>query len=110
MSISANAAITAGTAGLVLTLFVVINEGGSKILYPKLVGKALGLHTVLVLFVLFAGLEIGGIVGVLFAAPVTALAIVAVVHLYRLWQELPDTLLAGVASADEEAAKHEALP
>ncbi len=97
-------------AGLVVLLFVVINEAGSKILYPKLVGKALGLHTVLVLFVLFAGLEIGGIVGVLFAAPVTALAIVAVVHLYRLWQDLPDTLLAGVARVEGQEAEHEPLP
>jgi len=97
-------------AGLVVLLFVVINEAGSKILYPKLVGKALGLHTVLVLFVLFAGLETGGIVGVLFAAPVTALAIVAVVHLYRLWQDLPDTLLARVAQVEGQEAEHEPLP
>ena len=97
-------------AALVLALFVIINEGGSKILYPKLVGKALGLHTVLVLFVLFAGLEIGGIVGVLFAAPVTALAIVTVVHLYRLWQDLPDAPLAGVARVEGKEAKHEPLP
>lgn len=98
------------SAVLVLVLFVIINEGGSKILYPKLVGKALGLHTVLVLFVLFAGLEIDGIVGVLFAAPITALVIVAVVHLYRLWQDLPDTLLSAVAKADGRQAKHEPLP
>ena len=97
-------------AGLVVLLFVIINEGGSKVLYPKLVGKALGLHTVLVLFVLFAGLEIGGIVGVLFAAPVTALAIVTIVHLYRLWQDLPDTLLAGVARVEGREAKQEPLP
>ncbi len=84
----------------VIVLFVVINEAGSKILYPKLVGSALGLHTVLVLFVLFAGLEIDGIVGVLFAAPITALAIVTMVHLYRFWQELPDGLLSVVAKAE----------
>lgn len=83
---------------LVVVLFVLINEGGSKILYPRLVGSALGLHTVLVLFVLFAGLEVGGIVGVLFAAPVTALAIVTIVHLYRFWQDLPDDLLSNAAT------------
>lgn len=87
-------------AVLVIVLFVIINEGGSKILYPKLVGSALGLHTVLVLFVLFAGLEIDGIVGVLFAAPVTALAIVTLVHLYRFWQELPDNLLADAVKTE----------
>ena len=98
------------SAVLVLVLFVVINEAGSKILYPKLVGAALGLHTVVVLFVLFAGLEIDGIVGVLFAAPVTALAIVTIVHLYRYWQDLPDTLLANVARREGQAMKHVPLP
>lgn len=87
-------------AALVVGLFVLINEGGSKILYPKLVGSALGLHTVLVLFVLFAGLELSGIVGVLFAAPIAALVIVSLVHLYRFWQDLPDGLLAGVAERE----------
>ncbi len=87
-------------AVLILLWFIVINEAGSKILYPKLVGSALGLHEVLVLFVLFAGLEINGIVGVLFAAPVTAIAIVSVVHLYRLWQDLPDSLLSNTARRD----------
>ncbi len=88
------------SAVAVLVLFIVINEGGSKILYPKLVGQALGLHEVLVLFVLFAGLEIDGIVGTLFAAPVAALAIVTIVHLYRLWMGLPEDALANVAKRD----------
>jgi len=93
-------------AVVVLVYFILINEIGSKILYPKLVGAALGLHEVLVLFVLFAGLEINGIVGVLFAAPLTALAIVTVVHLYRFWQDLPDHLLS--ADTRREARKAEA--
>ena len=84
----------------VIAWFILINEAGSKVLYPKLVGAALGLHEVLVLFVLFAGLEINGIVGVLFAAPVAAIAIVTVVHLYRFWQDLPDSLLSNVARSD----------
>jgi predicted PurR-regulated permease PerM len=86
----------------VAILFVVINEAGSKIFYPKLVGKALNLHEVVVLFVLFAGLEIGGIVGTLFAAPVAALAVVTVVHLYRLWQRLPEESLAESADRKDE--------
>src|SRR5439155_7259085 len=35
----------------VVALFFVVNEAGSKILYPRLVGSATGLHEVLVLFV-----------------------------------------------------------
>lgn len=87
-------------AALILAWFIFINEAGGKILYPRLVGSALGLHEVLVLFVLFAGLELDGIIGTLFAAPVTALAIVTVVHLYRYWQGLPDTLLSNTARRD----------
>ena len=82
-----------GAAVAVVVLFVLINEIGGKVLYPKLVGSALGLHEVVVLFVLFAGLEINGIVGTLFAAPVAALVIVSVVHLYRLWTDMPDSLI-----------------
>ena len=89
-----------GAAIAVVILFVVINEVGGKVLYPKLVGSALGLHEVLVLFVLFAGLEINGIVGTLFAAPVTALVIVSLVHLYRLWSDLPDSLLSNANRRD----------
>ncbi len=86
---------------VVLVLFVAITEVGSKILYPKLVGKALSLHEVVVLFVLFAGLEIDGIVGTLFAAPVTSLAIVTLIHLYRLWQELPEEPISDSVDRDE---------
>ena len=85
----------------VAALFVIINEAGSKILYPRLVGHAIGLHSVLVLFVIIAGLEIDGIVGVLFAAPLTAIGIVTLVHLYRFWLDLPDSLLSVRSAAAE---------
>ena len=103
-----------GAAIAVIVLFVVINEVGGKVLYPKLVGSALGLHEVVVLFVLFAGLEINGIVGTLFAAPVAALAIVTIVHLYRLWSDLPDDLISNdnrrVAKRKGEVAPPPAPP
>lgn len=94
-------------AVLIAIWFIAINEIGSKILYPKLVGAALGLHEVLVLFVIIAGLEINGIVGVLFAAPLTALAIVTVVHLYRFWQDLPDHLLSADTRREARQAQAE---
>jgi predicted PurR-regulated permease PerM len=88
---------------VVILLFVVISETGSKILYPRLVGKALGLHEVLVLFVLFAGLEIGGLVGVLFAAPLTALIATTVVQLHRLWIGAPPVSVADLARGERPA-------
>ena len=90
-----------GGAIAVLVLFVVLNEAGGKILYPKLVGKALNLHEVVVLFVLFAGLEVGGLAGTLFAAPVASLAIVTLVHLYRLWQGLPEEAISDEADRED---------
>ncbi|HZO88819.1 MAG TPA: AI-2E family transporter [Chthonomonadaceae bacterium] len=79
---------------IVVILFFLINEFGSKVLYPRLVGVALGLHEVLVLFILLAGFEVGGLWGVLFAAPLTALAVVTLVQLYRLWQGEPPVSVA----------------
>jgi predicted PurR-regulated permease PerM len=71
----------------VVLLFVIVNEASSKILYPRLVGDATGLHEVLVLFVLIAGAEVGGILGALLAVPVTALVGLAAVYAYRVCQQ-----------------------
>ncbi|HWD41025.1 MAG TPA: AI-2E family transporter [Fimbriimonas sp.] len=90
----------------VLILFIVINEVSSKIFYPKLVGAALNLHEVLVLFVLFAGLEIDGIVGALLAAPIASLSIVTLVHLYRLWQESPEEPISDEIMREYESKPH----
>ena len=95
---------------LVIVLFVVISETGSKILYPRLVGRALGLHEVLVLFVLFAGLEIGGLVGVLFAAPITALVICSAVQIHRLWMGAPPVSVAEMAKRGGADAKRRGTP
>lgn len=86
---------------MVILLFVIITESGSKILYPRLVGKALGLHEVLVLFVLFAGLEIGGLTGVLFAAPLTALAVTTAIQVHRLWRGEPPVSVADLAAREK---------
>lgn len=95
---------------VLLVCFGIINEIGSKILYPRLVGAALGLHEVLVLFILFAGVELGGLTGVLFAAPLTALSVVTLTHLYRLWQGLPPISVAQAAQKAGQAAKAHGVP
>ena len=75
---------------VVVILFVAITEVGSKVIYPLLVGVALGLHPVVTLFVLLAGFEVGGVVGGLLAAPLTAIGFVTAIHLDRFCRELPD--------------------
>ena len=95
---------------LVVLVFFVINEAGSKVLYPRLVGRALGLHEVLVLFALLAGFEIGGITGVLFAAPLTALGAVTVAQLWRLWTHTPPVSVAAAAEIGGKEAEKEGVP
>ena len=97
-------------AAIVIVVFVFINELGSKILYPRLVGAALGLHEVLVLFILFAGFEVSGLTGVLFAAPLTALTSVTLVQLYRLWQGLPPISVANLTQRGGQERKAEGVP
>ena len=95
---------------LVIVAFAIINEVGSKILYPRLVGSALGLHEVLVLFILFAGYEVSGLTGVLFAAPLTALSAVTLVQLYRLWQGLPPISVATLMQRSGQEKKAQGTP
>lgn len=82
---------------IVVVVLIVINEVGSKILYPRLVGAALGLHEVLVLFLILGGLEVAGITGMFFAAPLTALIVTTLPQLYRFWQGQPPISLTGKA-------------
>ena len=100
----------AARVALVIVAFGIINEVGSKILYPRLVGAALGLHEVLVLFILFAGYEVSGLTGVLFAAPLTALSAVTLVQLYRLWQGLPPISVAALNQKEGQQRKAQGTP
>lgn len=56
-----------------LVFFVILNEFTDKFLYPRIVGKAVELHPLLVLFALLVGVGLAGIAGALLATPVLAL-------------------------------------
>ncbi len=66
-------------AAVVGVFFLVQGIEGS-ILSPRLVGSQVGLHPVLVLFAVFAGGELGGILGVFLAVPVAAVVLVLLRH------------------------------
>jgi putative permease len=57
---------------LLIAIYVVGQFLGSYLLYPHYVGKKVGLHPMWMMFSFFAGLQLGGIVGVLIAIPLTA--------------------------------------
>lgn len=66
--------------GLVVTVFFVGQILESSVLTPNLIGNRIGLHPVWVLFAVFAGGTVAGVVGVFFAVPVAAVLGVIVRH------------------------------
>ena len=60
--------------GLVVGAFVAVQTIEQTVLTPNLIGNRIGLHPVWVLFAVFAGGELAGIVGVFLAVPLAAVA------------------------------------
>lgn len=58
--------------GLVLLVFVIVQVIEGSVLTPNLIGNRIGLHPVWVLFAIFAGGELMGVVGVFLAVPIAA--------------------------------------
>lgn len=72
----------------VAALVVLIQQLESGVLAPKIIGESVGLHPITIMFVLLAGGELFGLLGVVAAVPVSAVLKVVVSHLlrrYRPW-------------------------
>jgi predicted PurR-regulated permease PerM len=70
---------------VVLAIMVVGNLIADQVLYPKLVGRGVGLHPLTAIFALLAGGALLGFVGVVLAVPAAAVIKVVVV---RFWPQL----------------------
>ena len=71
---------------LIALVFIIGQTVESAILSPKLVGDALGLHPLWIIFVVMAGGELGGFLGVLIALPVSAVISVIVAELINYYK------------------------
>jgi len=71
----------------VLVLEIVVANVESHVIYPKMVGNAVGLHPLSIILALFIGAEAKGIMGALVAVPVAAVLQVLFDRFYRF----PDT-------------------
>jgi len=67
----------------VLVLFSVMFFVSGNILGPKIMGRAVTMHPLIVLVVTFAGTLVGGVAGLLLAVPVTAILRIIVVFVYQ---------------------------
>jgi predicted PurR-regulated permease PerM len=58
--------------GLVFLVFVIVQVIEGSVLTPNLIGNRIGLHPVWVLFAIFAGGELMGVIGIFLAVPIAA--------------------------------------
>jgi sporulation integral membrane protein YtvI len=65
-------------------LFFAIHQLEGSIIGPKILGESVGLHPITVIFCLFAGGELFGIIGMLLGVPVAAVGKVLIKHGIRL--------------------------
>lgn len=69
-------------AGKVLLVNVIVQVLEGNVLSPAIVGRSLSLHPLLIILALLIGGEIGGIVGLIVAVPLVAVAKVILEHLF----------------------------
>ena len=81
--------------GLVLLVFVAVQLIEGYVLTPRIMGEATGLHPlVIIIAIFFWGSALGGILGMVFAIPLTAFGVVA-------WRLLKRRVLTPLLSGDE---------
>lgn len=68
----------------VVALFFVIQQIEGNIIHPKIIGENIGLHPLTVIFIVFVGGEVAGIVGMLLAVPMVAISKVFINHVLKM--------------------------
>ncbi len=66
-------------------VMLVVQQLESNVISPKILGDSLGLHPLVIIFVLLAGGKLFGIVGMLLAVPVTAVARIFLHYFFYRW-------------------------
>ena len=68
----------------VIILFFVIQQIEGNIIHPKIIGENIGLHPLTVIFFVFVGGEMYGIMGMLFGVPLVAIGKVLLRHVLKM--------------------------
>lgn len=96
-----------GFSLIVLLLYFLIQQVENNYLVPRIIGRELNMHPMVVFIAALAGASVAGILGILIAAPVLASARLVVIYIHRKLNDLPpfpdeekvaDTAAAGEAS------------
>ncbi|MBP2625527.1 MAG: hypothetical protein H6Q68_238 [Firmicutes bacterium] len=68
----------------VIIMFVVIQQIEGNIIHPKIIGENIGLHPLTVIFFVFVGGEVGGLIGMLLGVPLAAIGKVFMRHMVKV--------------------------
>jgi len=71
---------------IVLLYFLAVHSFESHIVGPRIVGQAVGLHPIIAISALIAGVELFGILGALFVAPVVGVLQAVIISLWKEWR------------------------
>ncbi len=99
----------------VVIVYVVLQQLENQLLLPNLLGHAVNLHPLVVLFVLFVGSRLAGLTGAVIAVPATAVLKIVAIYLHgKIWDDhteeadhvpaMVDTVPAEPSSAPGETA------
>jgi predicted PurR-regulated permease PerM len=96
---------------IVLVYFVAVHSFESHIVGPRVVGQAVGLHPIIAISALIAGVELFGILGALFVAPVVGVLQAVVISLWKEWRVThPEQFLKKKAVTAAEVSTEPASP
>jgi predicted PurR-regulated permease PerM len=93
-------------AVIVLVYFLAVHSFESHIVGPRIVGNAVGLHPIIAISALIAGVELFGILGALFVAPVVGVLQAIVISLWKEWRIAhPEQFPVKKAISENEASR-----
>jgi predicted PurR-regulated permease PerM len=78
-----------------LAVYRVIHD---YVIYPRLIGRSVEVHPVVVILAVLSGAELGGVIGVFLSVPVAALLLVCLRH----WRDLRHERSLALAGPDNE--------
>ncbi len=96
---------------IVLVYFLAVHSFESHIVGPRIVGHAVGIHPIVAISALIAGVELFGILGALFVAPVVGVLQAVVISLWKEWRVThPEQFLKKKAVTAAEVSTEPASP
>lgn len=96
---------------IVLLYFLAVHSFESHIVGPRIVGNAVGLHPIIAISALIAGVELFGILGALFVAPVVGVLQAIIISLWKEWRVAhPEQFPVKKAITEEEANREPTSP